>query len=112
MDIDTYLKRLWALWLALPTTALNYWFSWNHLPARIAMHYDVSGRPTNWATPTEARAFSLWFLVFVLVVVTGTGYLVAYMRSDRTKPAIVFLYLAIGLVCAFLNGFVWFNLAG
>ncbi len=111
-ETGSYAKWLWALWLALPTTALNYWISWNHLPARIAMHYDVRGRPSSWASPNEARSFSLWFLVFVLVVVTGTGYLVAYMRSDRAKPAIVLLYLAVGLLWAVLNGFVWFNLTG
>jgi uncharacterized membrane protein len=112
MEIDTYAKRLWALWLALPITALNYWLSWNHLPARIAMHYDTSGRPISWASPDGALTFSLGLLVFVLVVVTGVGYLVAYMRPDRAKPAIILLYIVLGLVWVFLNGFVWFNLAG
>ena len=112
MEIDTYAKRLWALWLALPMTALNYWLFRNHLPARIAMHYDASGQPNSWASPDGARTFSLEFLVFVLVVVTGVGYLVAYMRPDRAKPAIILLYIAVGLVWAFLNGVVWFNLTG
>lgn len=112
MEIDSYTKRLLALWLALPTTALNFLLFGNRLPARIAMHYDINGRPTNWASPNELRSLSFWFLVFVLVVVTGTGYLVAYLRSDRAKPAIIPLYLAVGLIWAILNGFVWFNLKG
>jgi uncharacterized membrane protein len=110
MEISAVTKWLLALWLTLPATALNYWLLWTRLPARIAMHYDVAGRPNSWASPGDARAFSLEFLCFVLLVVTGVGYLVAYMRPDRAKPAIVLLYIAVSLVWISLNGFVWFNL--
>ena len=110
MELDSYTKRLLALWLALPATALNFWLFWNRLPARIAMHYDINGRPTSWASPNELRTLSLGFLALVLLVVTGTGFLVAHVRSDRAKAAIIPLSLAIGLVWALLNGFVWFNL--
>jgi uncharacterized membrane protein len=110
MDTDAFVKRLWALWLALPATMLNYWMVGSRLPARIAMHYDASGHATSWATPQEARAFALKVLVFVLVVVTGVGYLVVNSRPDRARPALVVLYIAVLLVWAFLNGFVWFSL--
>ena len=110
MDMDAFVKRLWALWIALPATMLNYWIVGSRLPARIAMHYDASGQAVSWATPQEARAFALKVLVFVLVVVTGVGYLVANSRPDRARPALVVLYVAVCLVWALLNGFVWFNL--
>jgi uncharacterized membrane protein len=112
MEMDAFTKWLLALWLALPTTALNYWLAWNRLPARIAVHYDASGRANSWASPGEVRTLSLWVLVFVLAVVTGTGYLVAYLRSDRAKPALILIYLSVGLLWVALNGFVWFNLTG
>jgi uncharacterized membrane protein len=111
METDDATKRLWVLWLALPLTALNYRLCWSRLPARIAMHYDASGRPDSWASPDGARTFSLGFLAAVLVVVTAVGYLVAYQRPDRAKPALVLLYLVVGLLVAFLNGFVWVNLS-
>lgn len=76
------------------------------------MHYDPSGRPNSWASPEGAQAFSLWFLLLVLALITAVGYLVAYTRPDRAKPAIFLLYIAVGIVWLFLNGFVWFNLVG
>jgi uncharacterized membrane protein len=110
MDMDAFVKRLWSLWIALPATMLNYWIVGSRLPTRIAMHYDASGQAVSWATPQEARAFALKVLVFVLVVVTGVGYLVANSRPDRARPALAVLYVAVCLVWALLNGFVWFNL--
>ena len=109
MDGDSFVKRLWALWLALPATVLDYQIVGSRLPARIAMHYDAGGNPTAWATPQEARAFALKVLVFVLLVVTGAGYLVVHSRPDRARPALVVLYIAVCLVWALLNGFLWFN---
>jgi len=112
MAIDSYARKLWVMWLALPLTALNYWVSWKHLPARIAMHYDPSGRPTSWASPYEAWTFSITFLFFMLLALSAVGVLVSAMRPDRAKPAVVLLGIVAGLVGAFLNGFVWFNIAG
>ena len=111
MEFDPYAKRLWVMWLALPLTAFNYWLCRDHLPTRIAMHYDASGRANSWASPNDALNFSLGFLLFILLVLTAVGYFVAYMRPDRTKPAVVLLVIVLVIVCAFLNGFVWFSLA-
>jgi uncharacterized membrane protein len=110
METDTYVKRLLALWLALPLTALDHWLCRSRLPARIAMHYDAAGRPNSWASPDGARSFSLWFLGVILVVVTGVGFLVVSARPDRAGPALVLLYVVVGLVAVVLNGFVWLNL--
>ena len=74
--------------------------------------YDVSGRPNSWASPDGARTFSLVFLFFMLLVFTAVGYLVAHSRPDRAKPAVILLFIAMGLVFVFMNGFVWFNLVG
>ncbi len=112
METASYAKRLWVLWLALPLTALNYSLCWKRLPAQIAMHYDASGRPNSWASPDGARTFSLGFLFFMLLVFTAVGYLVAYTRPDRAKPALILLFIAMGLVFVLMNGFVWFNLVG
>jgi len=110
METDPYAKRLWVLWLALPLTAMNYALCWKRLPAQIAMHFDASGRPNSWASPDGARTFSLGFLFFMLLAFTAVGYFVAYARPDRTKPAVILLFIAMGLVIAFMNGFVWFNM--
>ena len=112
METGSYAKRLWVLWLALPLTALNYWLCWKRLPAQIAMHYDVSGRPNSWASPDVARSFSLGFLFFMLLVFTAVGYLVAYKRPDRAKPAVILLFIVMFFVFVFMNGFVWLNLVG
>jgi len=74
------------------------------------MHYDAGGHPSAWASPQEARAFALKVLVFVLVVATGVGCLVVHSRPDRARGALVVLHLAVFLVFALLNGFVWFSL--
>ena len=110
MDVDVFVKRLWALWLALPATAFNYWIAGSRLPARIAMNYDANGNTSAWASPLEAGAFALKVLVFVLVVVTGVGYLVVQSRPDRARHALVVIYIAVCLVWALLNGLIWFSL--
>jgi hypothetical protein len=110
MDTDAFVKRLWALWLALPATMLNYWMLGSRLPARIVMHCDASGQAIHWASPGDARSFALKTLAFVLAVVTATGYLVIGSRPDRAKPALALLYIVVCLVWTILNGFVWFNM--
>jgi uncharacterized membrane protein len=107
MDASTFFKRLWALWLAVPATVLNYWVVGSHLPARIAVHYDAGGQPTHWASPHQVRTFALEVLVFVLVVVTAGGYLVAGTKPDRAGSSLVALYFVVGVVWLLLNGIAW-----
>ena len=76
MDLETYGKRLWALWLTVPTTALGYWLLWDRLPVRIPMKYDMSGRPISWGSRADVMTIALGVLGFVLVVTTLVGYLV------------------------------------
>ena len=87
MDLDAYRKWLWSLWLALPTTALHYWLSWDRLPSRIPTKYDAAGREIAWALKPDALTLLLGILGFMLVVITAVGYLVAYQRPERARPS-------------------------
>lgn len=107
MELETYTKRLWALWLALPTTALHWWFVWGQLPARIPTHYDQAGRANAWGAPGETMTLVLGILLVVLVVTTAVGYLVGSQRPDRARPALILLSLVVVGIWLLENRFVW-----
>ena len=45
MNRDSYKTLTWLMWLALPTTGLNYWLAWDRLPYRMAVHFDANWQP-------------------------------------------------------------------
>ncbi len=107
MDSDSYQKRLWALWLTLPTLALHYWLSWDRLPERVPTKYDASDHAIAFASRGDALKILLGVLGFALVMITAIGYLIAYQRPERARVALVAMYVMIVVMWLVENRFVW-----
>jgi len=91
MEPETYTRRLWALWLLLPPTALDFWVRSGSLPV----------------VATDSLLFTLGVFAFMLAGFTAVGYLILFMRPDRALPALVVICLAMGIVFVVMNVSVW-----
>ena len=107
MDPESYTKRLLAIWLALPATALEFWLASTRLPERVITKYDEQGRAIGWGSRDGVFTLLAGILVFVLIVSTVIGYFVGTTRPERGRPALVVLYLCVGLVVALETWIVW-----
>jgi len=74
MNRILYQWLTWLLWLALPLTALRYWLAWDHLPARVATHFNASGEPNGWMTRETSLIFAVVLMVFLLTILTAVLY--------------------------------------
>jgi hypothetical protein len=45
MNRDRFKSMVLLMRLSLPTAAWQYWQAWDHLPARMAVHFDADWRP-------------------------------------------------------------------
>jgi uncharacterized protein DUF1648 len=87
-------------WLALPLTALKYWNTWDRLPMRIAVHFDINWQPNGWTSREGARLLALGTTAFLLTIFTIAGLATARMSASslaRWSMLGVF-YIALGLV--------------
>ena len=71
-------------WVFLPLLALHFASTWAALPARIAVHFDVHGRPNGWQSPDAFAMFSFVFLPLGLAVLTF-----AMLRAFRLRSLFV-----------------------
>jgi len=99
------------LWLALPAIALRLWMVWGRLPARVAIHFDFTGHPNGWLSPTGV-------LVFFLVVLTATlitATIIAFRVTEPDLPTwtlLGFFYVIVGILYGAADGIVNYNLYG
>jgi len=99
-----------AMWLALPTSAWNYWHVWDRLPARMAVHFDANWQPNGFTTREGALQLGLGILVVMLVVFTVTTLAVLYLKPQAIAPVLLISYVAVGF-CWYGNySIVKFNL--
>jgi hypothetical protein len=102
------------MWLALPITALRFALAWNHLPLRMATHFDFSGRPNGWMSRETAFYTALGVTVLMVAVFTVVSY-VAYRTHvpDAFSWSLLgFFYLVTRFVYAANSGVVQYNLDG
>jgi len=68
MNRKVFQAFIYLMWVALPMTALRFWLAWDHLPLRMATHFDINGRPNGWM-PRETALYLVLALTALLVVV-------------------------------------------
>jgi hypothetical protein len=104
----------WLMWLALPTIALRFGLVWNHLPLRMATHFDINGRPNGWMLRETAFYTALGITALVIAVFTIVSYVAhkTHVPDAFSWSLLSFFYLVISFVYAGNSGVVQFNLDG
>jgi hypothetical protein len=104
----------WLMWLALPITALRFALAWNHLPLRMATHFDIGGRPNGWMLRETAFYTALGVTTLMVSVFTIVSYVAhqTHVPDAFSWSLMGFFYLVISFVYAGNSGVVQFNLDG
>jgi hypothetical protein len=87
-------------WLALPLTALKYWRSWDRLPRRVAVHFDINWQPNGWTSREGSLMLALGTTVFLLVIFTIACYALrgAAASSLAKWTMVAVFYVVLGFV--------------
>ncbi len=99
------------LWLAVPVAALRLFTVWHQLPARLAPHFDLAGRPNGWMQPNA-------FLIFILVSMATTAGISTYVMMRASQPDLAawtllgFFYVVTGILYGATDGIINYNLYG
>jgi len=110
MNRDRYQTAIWLAWLALPSTALNYWRAWDQLPMRMAVHFDAHWRPNGWATKEGSPLFAICVVTFMLVLCTAASYIVRALKPRSSWPVLISFHVALGFCWYGRNSLVEYNL--
>jgi hypothetical protein len=99
-------------WLALPLTALNYWRSWDRLPMRVAVHFDINWQPNGWTSREGSLMLALGTTAFLLVIFTIACYALrgAAVSSLARWTMVAGFYVVLGFVYCVNNWIVDRNL--
>ena len=96
--MNSRLKRAFAaLWFFLPLVAFRNWQVWDRLPARLAVHFDLAGRPNGWMS--RESGLGLVFILMAVILAAATlvrSHLFPPMSSPRAVLGI--FYLALGAI--------------
>lgn len=105
-----YTAAIWAMWLALPITALNYWRAWDQLPARMAVHFDANWQPNGYTSREGALMLGLGIMAFMLVIFTVGGFILRAYRSSPAWLMLAVFYAVLGVAWYGNSRIVEFNL--
>ena len=98
------------MWLALPTSAWNYWHVWDQLPARMAVHFDANWQPNGYTSREGALELGLGIMVVMLVLFTVATLIIYALKPPAAWPALLISYVVLGF-CWYGNySIVNFNL--
>jgi len=105
-----YKPMLLLMWLALVTTALNYWRAWDRLPARVAVHFDANFQPNGYTSREGAVDLGLGIMAVLLVLFTVAGLIAHAMKPAAAWPMLLVFYVVLG-ICWYGNySIIRFNL--
>lgn len=110
MNRGWYKWAIVLMWLALPTSAWNYWHVWDQLPARMAVHFNADWQPNGYTSREGALQLGLGIMIVMLVVNTVAILAIFYLKPSATWPALLVSYVVLGF-CWYGNySIVNFNL--
>ena len=110
MNRGWYTAGIWMMWLALPITALNYWRTWDQLPARMAVHFDANWQPNGYTSREGALMLGLGIMAFLLVIFTVGGFILRAVKSSPAWPMLAVFYVVLGITWYGNSRIVEFNL--
>jgi hypothetical protein len=112
-------RKIWQIliglmWLALPAIAIRYRLTWDHLPRRMATHFNAANQPNGWMTRETSLTFSLVTLAFLLTVFSLVLYVIHQKYGDRkfSWSLLAFFYFVTGFAYAMSNAVLDYNLYG
>jgi hypothetical protein len=88
-----------SLWLFLPLVAFRNWQVWDRLPTRVAVHFDIAGRPNGWMSREGSLQFILVFMAAILAVATLVMWRIRMPRSSAWAVLGVFYVVLGALYC-------------
>jgi len=101
------------LWLALPLVAFQYRQAWEHLPPRMAVHFNAANQANGWMPREESMNFSLRMMGIALTVSTVLLVAVAWRKVEAFSWALLgFFALVIGSLLAVNQAILSYNLQG
>ena len=95
MERKLFIAAVGLAWLALPMTALNYSRTWDRLPPRVAVHFDINWQPNGWTSREGARTLALGMTAFLLVVFTIVAYIARRTAASTSSRLSVWALVAI-----------------
>ncbi len=101
-----------AMWLALPLSWMEYRQNWDHLPERMAVHFDADWHPNGFTSKQGALDLGLGIMAVLLVLFTVASFAIRAVKPQASWPALVIAYVVLG-VCWYGNhSIIKFNLNG
>jgi hypothetical protein len=82
-------------WASIPLLAAHLFFIWDRLPARMASHFDLHGRPNGWQSP---GTFALWAFISLGIMLTALTFatLRAFQLRSMWRMLTVISYVSVG----------------
>ena len=107
---SAYKPMLLLMWLALVTTAWNYWRAWDRLTERVAVHFDSNFEPNGYTSRQGAVELGLGIMAVLLVLFTVAGLIAHAMKPVAAWPMLLVSYVVLG-ICWYGNySIIRFNL--
>ncbi|HME33724.1 MAG TPA: DUF1648 domain-containing protein [Candidatus Sulfotelmatobacter sp.] len=105
-----YKPLVWLMWLVLPITALKYWRAWDHLPLRMAVHFDANWQPNGYTSREGALMLGLGIMTVMLLFFTIGALAANALKPSAAWPLLVVFYVALGFLWFGNNSIVEWNL--
>lgn len=102
------------LWLGLPLIAFRYWLVWDHLPARMATHFNAANQPNGWMTREGSLIFVLVLYLFMVTLFTAIMFFVRNVHAPEAAAWAVMglFYVVLGILFYGNESVLRYNLAG
>jgi hypothetical protein len=110
MTRQVYKPLLLLMWLALLTSALNYWRAWDQLPARMAVHFDANWQPNGYTSKEGAVELGLGIMAVILVLFTVAGLIAHALKPAAAWPMLIVFYVVLAVIWYGNYSIVKFNL--
>ena len=98
MSRSAYKPMLLLMWLALVTSAVNYWHVWNQLPTRMAVHFDANFEPNGYTSRQGAAELGLGIMAVLLLLFTIACLIAHDMKPMAAWPMLVVSYVVVGIL--------------
>ena len=106
----SYKPLLLLMWMALVTSALNYWRGWDQLPARMAVHFDANWQPNGYTSKEGAVELGLGIMAVILVLFTVAGLIANALKPAAASPMLVVFYVVLAVIWYGNHSIIKFNL--